>query len=101
MMYRIVYTKLSYSLLTHIGIHWMYYLYRPYGFDVTTSCNQREMNSGQKSGYFGAILSGQNDGSEWSVSTGEQFVSSFLTSARNNFTFLPRMHKVSTGSNAH
>ena len=28
---------------------------------------------------------------------GEQFVSSFLTSARNNFTFLPRMHKVSTG----
>ena len=34
------------------------------------------------------------------ISTGEQFVSSFLTSARDNFTFLPRMHKVSTGSNA-
>ena len=58
-------------------------------------------NSGQKSGYFAVILSGKNDGSQWRVSTGEQFVSSFLTSARNNFTFLPRMHKVSTGTNAH
>ena len=57
-----------------------------------------ETNSGQKSGYFAAILSGKNDSCLWSVSTGEQFVSSFLTSARNNFTFLPRMHKVSTRS---
>ena len=30
MMYRIVYTKLSYSLLSHCGINWIYYLYSEY-----------------------------------------------------------------------
>jgi len=65
--------------------------------DTCTSRNVKRIVDGN----FAAILSGKNDSSQWSVSTGEQSVSSFLTSARNNFTFLPRMHKVSTGTNAH
>ena len=71
---------------------------RPYAISHVTNV---KTNSGRKSRYFAAILSGKNDGSQWSLSTGEQFVSSFLTSARNKFTFLPGMHKVSTGTNAH
>ena len=39
------------------------------------------MDSGQKSGYYAAILSGKNDHGLWSLSTVEQFASSFLTSA--------------------
>ena len=35
---------------------------------------------------YAAILSGKNDHSLWSLSTAEQFVSSFLTSARSDFT---------------
>ena len=58
---------------------------------------KREMASGQKVRYYAAILSGKNDYSLWSVSTAEQFVSSFLTSAGSDFTFTPTMHKVSTG----
>jgi len=34
-------------------------------------------------------------------STVEQFVISFLTTARSDVRFLPRMHKVWTASNAH
>ena len=58
---------------------------------------KRETDSGRKAGYYVAILSGKNDRSLWSVSTAEQFVSFFLTSAGSDFTFTPRMHKVSTG----
>ena len=56
------------------------------------------MDSGQKSRYYAAILSGKNDHSIWSVSTAEQFVSSFLTSAESEFTFTLW---ISTGPNAH
>ena len=38
---------------------------------------KRETDSGQKVGYYAAILSGKND----HVSAAEQFVSSFLASA--------------------
>ena len=76
---------------------------RPYAVDVNTLCyvTKHETENGQKSGYCSAILSGKKDRGLWSISTVEQFVSSFLTSARSNFTFLPRMHKVSTGPKAH
>ena len=60
-----------------------------------------ETDSGQKSGYYAAILSGKNDGGLWSVSAAEQFASSLLTSAKSDFTFTPRMHKVSTRPKAH
>ena len=60
-----------------------------------------ETDSGWKSRYYTAILIGKNDRSLWSVSTAEQFVSSFLTSAGSDFALTPRMHKVSTGPNAH
>ena len=56
------------------------------------------MDSGQKSRYYAAILSGTNDHGIWSASTVEQFVSSFLTSAENEFTFTLW---ISTGPNAH
>ena len=56
------------------------------------------MDSGQKSRYYAAILSGKNYHSIWSVSTAEQFVSSFLTSAESEFTFTLW---ISTGPNAH
>ena len=46
---------------------------------------KREMDSGQKARYYAAILSGKNDSGLWSVSTVEQFVSSFLTSAGSEF----------------
>ena len=62
---------------------------------------KHKTDGGWKSGYYAIILSGQNDHSLWSLSTAEQFVSSFLTSAESDFTFTPRMHKVSTGPNAH
>ena len=62
---------------------------------------ERETDSGWKSGYYAAILSGKTDHGIWSLSTVEKFVSSFLTSAESDFTFIPRMCKVSTGSNAH
>ena len=62
---------------------------------------KRETDSGWKARYYAAILSGKNDRGQWSGSTTEQFASSFLTSTRSDFTFTPRMHKVSTGPNAH
>ena len=58
---------------------------------------KRETDGGRKSGYYDAILSGKNDCGLWSLSTAEQFASSFLASAGSDFTFKPRMHKVSTG----
>ena len=48
------------------------------------------MDNGQKPGYFATILCGKNGCGLWSVSTAEQLVSSFLTSAGSNFTFIPR-----------
>ena len=62
---------------------------------------KRETDGGRKFGYYATITSGKNDRGLWSLSTAEQFVSSFLTSAGSDFTFTPRMHKVSTGPNAH
>ena len=56
---------------------------------------KRETDSGQKARYYATTLSGKNDRGLWSVSTSEQFASSFLTSAGSDFTFTPRMHKVS------
>ena len=44
-----------------------------------TTC---ETNIGRKSRYYTTILRGKNDRSLWSVSTGEQFVGSFLTSTK-------------------
>ena len=61
---------------------------------------KRETNDGQKAGYYTAILSGKNDCGLWNIST-KQFASSFPTSAGSDFTFTPRMHKVSTGPRAH
>ena len=60
-----------------------------------------EVDSAQKAIYNGTILSYKNDHSVMGMSTGKQFVSSFLTSASSDFTFPPRMHKVSTQPNAH
>ena len=60
-----------------------------------------ETNSGRKAGYYTAILSRKNGHGIWSVSTAKQFASSFLTSTGSDFIFTPRMHKVSTGSDAH
>ena len=57
---------------------------------------KHETDSGWNVGYYVVILSGKNDCSLWSVKYG-----SFLTSAGSDFTFTPRMHKVSTGPNAH
>ena len=34
MLYRIVYTKLSYSLLSQCGINWIYYLYSEYKHNI-------------------------------------------------------------------
>ena len=59
--------------------------------------NKRETDSGQKSGYYAAIF----DCGQWSLSTAEQFASSFLTSAVSDFMFTPRMYKASTGPNGH
>jgi len=53
---------------------------------------------GWKSGYYAAILNGKND---HGLCTRKQSVSSSVTSTRNGFTFLPRMHKVSTRSDVH
>ena len=56
---------------------------------------ERKTDSGQKSVHYAAILSGKNDSSLWSLSTVEQFASSFLTNAGSDFTFTPRMQKIS------
>ena len=55
---------------------------------------RRETDSGRKVRYYAATLSGKEDCGPWSVGTVEQFASSFLTSARSDFTFTPGMHKV-------
>ena len=47
--------------------------------------------------YYSTILSDKIDRDQWSLSTAEQFASSPLTSVGSGFTFMPRMHKVSTG----
>ena len=57
---------------------------------------KRETDGERKSGYYTAIYIGKNDCGLGSISTVEQFASSFLTSARSDFTITPRMHKVST-----
>ena len=62
---------------------------------------ERETVGERKSGYYAAILSGKNDRGLRSLSTAEQFASSFLTSAGSDFTFAPRVRKASTGPNAH
>ena len=62
---------------------------------------KREMDGGQKSRYYAAILSGKNDCGLWSLSTAEQFASFFLTSAGSDFIITPRMRKASTGPNTH
>ena len=62
---------------------------------------KRRTDSGRKSAYYAASLSGKNYRGLWSLSTVEQFASSFLTSAGSDFTFIPRMHKISTGPNAY
>ena len=77
-----------------------YFSRRQYEIDVNTS-PKHEIDSGLKAGYYTAILSGKKDCSPWSISTGEQFASSFLILARRYFTYLPRLHKVSTGSYTH
>ena len=53
-----------------------------------------ETDSGWKSRYYAIIFSGKKDHGLWSLSTVEQFSSSFLTTAGSDFTFTPRMHKV-------
>ena len=62
---------------------------------------KRETDGGRKIGYYAAILSGKNGRGLRSLSTAERFASSRLTSAGSDFTFAPRMHKISTGPNAH
>ena len=74
---------------------------RPCAVDIITHVTKCETDSGWKAGHYATILSGKNDRSLWSASTKEQFASSFLTNAGSDFTFTPRMHKVSTGPNAH
>ena len=74
---------------------------RPYAIDVITQITKREMDGGRKFGYYAAILSGKNGRGLRSLSTAERFASSRLTSAGSDFTFTPRMHKISTGPNAH
>ena len=62
---------------------------------------KRETDSGWKSRHYATFVSGKNDCSLWSLSMVELFASSFLTSAGSDFTFTPRMDKVSTQLNAH
>ena len=62
---------------------------------------KHKTDSGRKLAYYATILSGKNDRGLWSLSTVEQFASSFLTSTGSDFMFTPRMHKISTGPNAH
>ena len=76
-------------------------MYRPYAIDVITQITERETDGGRKFGYYAAILSGKNGRGLRSLSTAEHFASSRLTSAGSDFTFTPRMHKISTGPNAH
>ena len=77
---------------THMCIDFMQLVSSPH-------ITKREMDSGWKAEYYVAVLSGKNDCGLWSLSTAEQFANSFLTSAGSDFTFTPRMHKVSTGPN--
>ena len=58
---------------------------------------KRKMDSKQKFGYYSTILSDKINRDQWSLSTAEQLASSSLTSVGSGFTFMPRMHKVSTG----
>ena len=76
-------------------------IHRPYAIDVNTHVTKRETNSRRKAGYYATILSGKQNSSLWSVSSGEQFADSFFMSAKSDFTFLPEMRKVSTGCSAH
>ena len=75
--------------------------YRPYAIDIITHVTERETVGGQKYGYYTAILSRKNDCGLRSLSTAEQFASSFLTGAGSDFTFASRMRKASTGPNVH
>ena len=68
------------------------HVYRPYAIDVITQITKRETDGGRKFGYYAAILSGKNGRSLRSLST---------PSAGSDFTFTPRMHKISTGPNDH
>ena len=56
----------------------------------TPHITKRETASGWKAGYYTAILIGKKRMQSMKLNTGEQFVSSFLTSAKSDFTFLPR-----------
>ena len=78
---------------------WAYY--KPYAIDVITQITKCEADGGRKFGFYAAIVSGKNGRGLRSLSTVEHFASSFLTSAGNGFAFTPRMHKISTGPNAH
>ena len=74
---------------------------RPYAIDIITHMTKHETDGRRKFGYYVAILSGKKGHGLRSISTVEHFVSSFLTSAGNDFVFTPRMHKISTGPNTH
>ena len=71
---------------------------RPYAMTSSPRVTKRDTDSERKPAYYAAILSGKNDRGLWNL---DQFVSSFLTSAESDFTFTHRMHKISTGPNAH
>ena len=58
-------------------------------FTSSPRVTKRETDGGRKSAYHAAILSGKNDSGLWNLSTVEQFVSSFLTSAGSDFTLHP------------
>ena len=62
---------------------------------------KHETDSGWKAGYCATILSGKNDHGLWSVSIAKSFVSPYFPSTGSDFTFTPRMHKLSTGPNTH
>ena len=56
--------------IVHVAVHVQY---RPYAILHVT---KRETNSGRKSGYYAAILSGKEDCGIWRLSTTKHFASS-------------------------
>ena len=82
----------------HVIVMWLLWLhghsFRYYAIDVITLLTKHETDSGRQAGHYITILS-------WSVSTAEQFASSFLTSTRSDFIFLPRMELDLNQPNAH
>ena len=70
--------------------------YRPYAIDIITQITKRETDGGWKFGYYTAILSGKNY-----VCTSRAPGSPVQEVILHLHPQCTRMHKISTGPNAH